>query len=192
MTKPIRDRFDDVPRTSGRVGAHRAEAPGMNGWVVLLWSFVAALVLIIVGIFGSLVVMGRISLFPEAVPTATPTPVETGVVDTTYSVMILNATAEEGLDTQLRDDLINAGWPAETVYSTDSASQDFQTTTVYYIADEDELAAIGLANLIGGANVSQSEFYAGLNETDQKQLTVVIGQDRTAAGPQEPAETPAP
>ena len=47
----------------------------MNGWVVLLWSFVAALVLIIGGIFGSLVVMGRISLFPEAVPTATPTPV---------------------------------------------------------------------------------------------------------------------
>ena len=51
----------------------------MNGWIVLLWSFVAALVLIIAGIFGSLVVMGRITLFPEAAPSATPAPVETGV-----------------------------------------------------------------------------------------------------------------
>ena len=51
----------------------------MNGWVVLLWSFVAALVLIIAGIFGSLVVMGRITLFPGVGPTSAPTPEETGV-----------------------------------------------------------------------------------------------------------------
>ncbi|MFJ4222618.1 LytR C-terminal domain-containing protein [Microbacterium sp. NPDC089695] len=192
MSKPNRDRFDDVPRSSGRVGAHRAEAPGMNGWIVLLWSFVAALVLIIGGIFGSLVVMGRISLFPEAVPTATPTPEETGVIDTTYSVLILNATADEGLDEQMRDTLINSGWAADIVFASDSTSQDFSTTTVYYVADEDELAAIGLAGLIGGADVQQSDFYAAMNDTDQKQLTVVIGLDRSANPPASPEETPAP
>ncbi|MEN0023604.1 LytR C-terminal domain-containing protein [Microbacterium sp. LWO14-1.2] len=191
MSKPNRDRFDDVPRTSGRVGAHRAEAPGMNGWIVLLWSFVAALVLIIGGIFGSLVVMGRISLFPEAVPTATPTPEETGVVDTTYSVLILNATADEGLDDQMRDTLINTGWSADVVFASDSTSQDFSTTTVYYVADEDELAAIGLAGVIGGADVQQSDFYADMNDTDQKQLTVVIGLDRSS-NPPAATETPAP
>ena len=164
----------------------------MNGWVVLLWSFVAALVLIIGGIFGSLVVMGRITLFPEAVPSATPTPVETGVVDTTYSVMILNATADEGLDEQMRDTLINNGWGADFVFASDSASQDFSTTTVYYVAAEDELAAIGLANLIGGADVQQSDFYADLNDTEQKQLTVVIGLDRTASASTAPEETTAP
>lgn len=164
----------------------------MNGWVVLLWSFVAALVLIIAGIFGSLVVMGRITLFPEAVPTVAPTPEETGVVDTSYSVMILNATPDAGLDAQMRDELVNSGWPAETVYASDSASQDFSTTTVYYVADEDELAAIGLARLIGGADVQQSDFYAGLNETDQKQLAVVIGLDRSATAPETTDETPAP
>ncbi|WP_306453245.1 LytR C-terminal domain-containing protein [Microbacterium sp. SZ1] len=191
MSKPNRDRFDDVPRTSGRVGAHRAEAPGMNGWIVLLWSFVAALVLIIGGIFGSLVVMGRISLFPEAVPTATPTPEETGVVDTTYSVLILNATADEGLDDQMRDTLINSGWSADVVFASDSTSQDFSTTTVYYVADEDELAAIGLAGVIGGADVQQSDFYADMNDTEQKQLTVVIGLDRSS-NPPAATETPAP
>lgn len=163
----------------------------MNGWIVLLWSFVAALVLIIGGIFGSLVVMGRISLFPEAVPTATPTPEETGVIDTTYSVLILNATADEGLDEQMRDTLINNGWAADVVFASDSTSQDFTTTTVYYVADEDELAAIGLAGLIGGADVQQSDFYAAMNDTEQKQLVVVIGLDDSANPPATPEETPA-
>ncbi|MFJ2542859.1 LytR C-terminal domain-containing protein [Microbacterium sp. NPDC087589] len=192
MSKLSRDRFDDVPRSSGRVGAHRAEAPGMNGWVVLLWSFVAALVLIIGGIFGSLVVMGRISLFPEAVPTASPAPVETGVVDVTYSLMILNASPDEGLDEQMRDLLINNGWAADVVFASDSESQDFTTTTVYYVAEEDELAALGLANLIGGAQVEQSDFYSDLNDTGAKQLTVVIGLDRATTAPDTPADTPAP
>lgn len=96
----------------------------MNGWVVLLWSFVAALVLIIGGIFGSLVVMGRVSLFPEAVPTAVPTPEETGV-DTSISVLILNGTPDEGSDTQMRDLLINNGWASDIVFAGDSSSQDF-------------------------------------------------------------------
>ncbi|MFS0895291.1 LytR C-terminal domain-containing protein [Microbacterium sp. 179-I 3D3 NHS] len=191
MSKPTRDRFDDVPRSSGRVGAHRAEAPGMNGWVVLLWSFVAALVLIIAGIFGSLVVMGRISLFPESAPTSVPTPEDTGVVDTSISVMILNATPDEGLDVQMRDTLINSGWAAGSVYASDSASEDFAMTTVYYVDAEDESAAVGLAGVIGGAEVRQSDFYAALNDTGSKQLTIVIGLDRSPTAPQTPAETPA-
>ena len=102
----------------------------MNGWVVLLWSFVAALVLIIAGIFGALVVMGRIDLFPEPTPSVAPTPEQTGVIDPTYSVLILNATPDSGLDDQMRDTLINAGWAAATVLASDSASDDFETTTV--------------------------------------------------------------
>lgn len=162
----------------------------MNGWVVLLWSFVAALVLIIVGIFGSLVVMGRIDLFPEAVPSVTPTPVETGIVDTTFEVTILNATPDEGLDDQMRDTLRNAGFA--TVYASDSGSEDFATTTVYYVDEADRLAAIGLADLIGGAEVEQSDFYADLNDGEAKQMTIVIGLDRSATAPDEPVDTPAP
>lgn len=163
----------------------------MNGWIVLLWSFVAALVLIVAGIFGSLVVMGRITLFPEATPSAVPSPVETGIVDTTVSVMILNATPEEGLDAQMRDVLINNGWAAEKVLASDSSSQDFSTTTVYYVDDSDELAAIGLARLIGGAEVQKSDVYAGLNTTGGKQVTVVIGLDRSTTVTPTPTGTPA-
>lgn len=151
--------------------------------MVLLWAVVAALVLLVVGIFGSLVVMGRISLFPESVETIAPAPEETGIVDTSYSVMILNATPDDALDDQMRDQLVNAGWAAGVVFAVDGASDDFPETTVYYVNEEDEQAAIGLANLIGGAAVQQDDFYAALNETDQAQLTVVIGLDRATAAP---------
>lgn len=151
----------------------------MNGWVVLLWSFVAALVLVVAGIFGSLVWMGRITLAPEAEATATPTPVQTGAIDTSFSVVILNATSEAGLGAQIQDELIKNGWSADTVFATESSRQDFAKTTVYYVNDDDELAAIGLAHLLGGAQVRQDDFYATINETDEKQLTVVIGLDRT-------------
>jgi len=163
----------------------------MNGWVVLLWSFVAALVLIIAGIFGSLVVMGRVSLFPEAAPTPVPTPVETGVVDPSISVIILNGTPDEGLDTQMRETLINNGWASDDVLAGDSSSTDFPTTTVFYVNDEDELAAIGLANLLDGAAVQQSDYYSGQTEDGQKQFTVVIGLDRSTSAPPTPADTPA-
>lgn len=157
----------------------------MNGWIVLLWSFVAALILIIGGIFASLVVMGRIPLFPDAGSSATPAPEDTGVVDTSYTVLILNATAEDGLDTQMRDTLLNSGWSADNVLPTPSDSDDFETTTVYYSAAEDEAAAIGLAHLLGGAAVQQSDFYSGKSATGGKQLTVVIGLDRASAAPSE-------
>ena len=163
----------------------------MNGWVVLLWSFVAALVLIIAGIFGSLVVMGRISLFPDAGQSAAPTPVETGVVDTSITVMILNGTPDEGLATQMRDTLVTEGWSADDVFAGDSSSQDFATTTVFYVDAGDELAARGLADVLGGAAVQQSDYYPGETEDGRKQFTVVIGLDRSSSAPETPDEAPA-
>ena len=50
------------------------------------------------------------------------------------------------------------------------------------------LAAAGLAGVIGGARIEQSEVYQPASP-DTKQLTVVIGLDRTAAG-QTPTPTP--
>lgn len=158
--------------------------------MVLLWSVVAALVLVVVGIFTALVIMGRISLFPVAEPVETPMPEETGIVDTTYSVMVLNATPEAGLEDQMRDELINAGWDGSIVFAVDGASNNFETTTVYYVDPADEDAAIGLAGVIGGANVEQNDFYAGLNKTGVSQLTVVIGLDRSTVEP-EPEQAPA-
>lgn len=158
----------------------------MNGWVVLLWSVAAALVLIVAGIFGTLVLQDRIQFGGEA--EVTPTPAKTGEVDTAYRVLILNASGEEGLEGPIREKVLDAGWKASQVSSGAGSSDDFEKTTIYYVAADDEIAALGLADVIGGAETKKSDFYAGLNDSDDGQLVIVIGQDRSTAPPA--TETP--
>jgi hypothetical protein len=193
-----RDRFDDLPADGGRVGAHRAENPRLRAWVVFLWAVLATIVLVAVGIFGTLIASGRVVLFPTPEPTVTSLPNVTPVVDTSYSVIILNATPETGLATQLRDQIIAAGWAAESVNAGQAGSTDFAQTTVYYAYPEDEAAARGLAEtVLGGAQVAQSTVYqpqddpdtADVDESQTKQLVVVIGLDRTS-NPPSSAPTP--
>jgi len=179
MSTPSRDRFDTAPRQRGRVGAHRAEQPGLNGWVVLLWSAVAIILLTVAGTFAGLIYTGRIELFPGAqTPGGSGAGVE-GVLDTSYSILILNGTGSEGLDALLRDELLNAGWRGEDIYAGASGVTDFAETTVYYVSDADEAAAVGLSDFLGGAMLMQSDFYADADDPGAKQLTVVIGTDRT-------------
>ncbi len=167
----------------------------MRGGVVFLWALAATIVLIALGIFGTLIVSGKVTLFPTPTPSATPTPVVTPVIDTTYTVLVLNATPETGLATQFRDKIVAAGWPADNVSASGAGSTDFPTTTVYYALPSDQAAALGLAQVVGGAAVAQSNAYQATDdpgtpddESQAKQLTVVIGVDSTTSG--SPAPTP--
>lgn len=192
-----RDRFDDLPADSGRVGAHRAENPHMRGWVVFLWAAVATLVLIVAGIFATLVLSGRVSLAPDAAPEPTPTATIEPVIDTAYDVLVLNATPEAGLATQVKDVLVEAGWSADQVNASEAGTSDFAETTVYYAFPGDEAAAAGVAELLGGARIEQSDFYQptddaateDVDESESAQLTVVIGLDHTDSASE---ELPAP
>lgn len=161
----------------------------MRGWVVLLWALLATVVLIAVGIFGTLLVSGRVVLFPTPEPTVSPLPVVTPIIDTSYEVLVLNATPEQGLATQTKDVVVAAGWAEDTVSAGEAGSTDFPRTTIYYYLPEDEAAAAGLAEVIGGAELAQSDVYQPTDDPEAKQLTIVIGLDRTA---NPPAETPAP
>ncbi|MFG6504391.1 LytR C-terminal domain-containing protein [Microbacterium sp. P05] len=182
-----RDRFDDLADESGRVGAHRAENPRMRGGAIFLWAVAAVVLLTVAGIFATLLISGRISLTPEAEPTAAPAPVVVPVLDTTSTVIVLNASGQPGLATAVKDTLVSAGWPAESVFPGD-ASSGFDTTTVYYSLPEDEAAAAGVAEAIGGADVQQSSVYdaypveddpdTDTNETDALRFVVVVGADR--------------
>lgn len=184
-----RDRFDDLPDSTGRVGAHRAEKPRLRGWIVFLWAAIATLVLIIVGIFGTLVASGRITFGSDTapVPTVSAEPTVAAVVDTTYSVVVLNGTGQDGLAASVRDQIVAAGWSGDTVETGDSDSSDFARTTVYYRSEGDEAAAQGLAQAIGGAEVAQSDFLQPTDdpstpddESAVKRLVVVIGLDRAS------------
>ncbi|NNH03010.1 LytR C-terminal domain-containing protein [Microbacterium ulmi] len=159
----------------------------MRGWVVFLWAALATIVLVTLGIFGTLLASGRVVLFPTPTPTVVAPPAVEPVVDTSYRVLILNATPEDGLATQLKDVVVAGGWAADSVTAGDAQSQDFAETTVFFAYPEDEAAALGLAQVIGGAKTAQSDVYQPLDDPEARQLAIVIGLDRTAAG-----ATPAP
>ena len=93
--------------------------------------------------------------------------------------------------------LVTAGWSSDQVNASEAGTTDFAETTVYYAFPDDEAAAAGIADLLGGARIEQSDFYQPVDDTatedvdesQSSQLTVVIGLDRTADAPE---ETPAP
>jgi hypothetical protein len=104
------------------------------------------------------------------------------VVDTSYSVLVLNGTPQDGLATQLKDELVGQGWTESNVIASNAGDREFATTTVYYAAPEAEAAARGLADLIGAADVILDAEYP-LPGTAATQLTVVIGLDRATEAP---------
>jgi len=194
-TPPPKDRFDDLPADHGRIGAHRAENPRMRGGIVLLWSVVATVVLVGLGVFGTMIATGRVTLFPTPEPTVSVAPTAEAVIDTSYAVTVLNATPQRGLAAQMRDTVVAAGWPADSVLDGEAGSEDFATTTVYYATPADEGAARGLAQAIGGADVQLTDVYqpvddpatTDVDESATKQLVIVIGLDRTDAAQATPA-----
>jgi hypothetical protein len=99
---------------------------------VVLWSVIAIVVLVALGIFGTLIATGRVTLFPT--PSATPTTIATAepVVDTSYPVTVLNATTQSGLAGSLAQTIVAAGWSPDSVTAGDASSKDFPTTTVFY------------------------------------------------------------
>ena len=157
----------------------------MRGGVIFLWSAVATVALVAIGIFGTLIATGRITVFPTPSATAVVVPPVAAVVDPSYEVTVLNATPQSGLGRQLGDVIVAAGWNAADVTAGEAGSDDFATTTVFYADPADEGAARGLAQAVGGAEVALTDAYADLlGDGTTKQLVLVIGLDRTtdAAG----------
>lgn len=159
----------------------------MRMGVVLVWACLATIVLIGAGIFGTLVVSGRVSFVASPTPSTTPVVEVTPVIDTSYSVLVLNATGEAGLATEAKDTLLARGWSDANVTAGNASSSDFPTTTVYYAVPAAEAAARGLADLLGASETALDPDYP-LPGTPATQLTVVLGLDRVNGG--SPSPTP--
>nr|WP_277816582.1 MULTISPECIES: LytR C-terminal domain-containing protein [Microbacterium] len=135
---------------------------------------------------------GRFSPGAEAPVPVPDAPAVEAVVDTSYSVLVLNATPEDGLAGAMSDTIIAAGWSADDIIAGEAGSDDFPTTTVYFPTVDDEGAARGLAEVIGGAEVALNDSYqpaddpdtADVDESQARQLVVVIGLDRMTPTPQ--------
>lgn len=158
---------------------HRAENPGPHPWVVFMWAALAVVVLVTVGIFGAMVAMGKISVGGDSSTSqSAPAPEETGVIDPSYSVLVLNATDSPGLAAAVGDTVIAAGWSAENVTTGNVDDATFEETTIYYASEADREAAVGLAGVLGGVRLEESDFYVAEAEDNTLLLTIVIGADR--------------
>lgn len=180
------DRFDDLGEPQSRVGAHRAENPKLSLKRVVGWSAVATVALVLAGILAVLLATGTLSFGggQAEAPLRTAEP----VVDTEYSVLVLNATEQSGLAGEVSAEIVDAGWSEDSVSAGEAGSSDFATTTVYYANPEAEGAARGLAQELGVTTVVLNDSYQPLDDpatTDVDeggalQLVVVIGLDRAA------------
>jgi hypothetical protein len=158
----------------------------VRGWTTLAWALAATVVLVVVGIFASMIWQGKIVLFPTPAPSISIVPTAEPVVDTSYTVLVLNGTPEEGQATLAKDELVANGWPEANVLAGNAGNRAFPVTTVYYAAPEAEGPARGLADLIGATEIALDPDYP-LPGTPATQLTVVLGLDRI-----EPAATETP
>lgn len=185
---PVRDRFDDIAEDKARIGVHRAYNPTLGWGRILVWSLVGFVLLTGAGILATYILTDRFA--PSSTAPAAPVAESTvpGVIDTSYPVLVLNATPQEGLAGVVRDELVAAGWTAEQITDGGAGSTDFEYTTVYYANPEDQAAARGIAeNVLGGARVEMTEAYAQADdpatpedESAGSQLVVVIGLDRAS------------
>ena len=172
-----RDRFDEIPKDPSRVGAHRAPRPRLRWLVTLLWWLLTVVVLTTVGIllFLALSNTGTIEV-PERPAATTPAEVEPEL-DTTAFVVVLNGTPNPDVAATLEDQLIAAGWADDLVAAFDSDTTDFETTTVFYVLEEDRARALGVSEALGGAEVAQSSEFEDQSEGG---FTIVVGLDRIA------------
>jgi hypothetical protein len=185
------DRFDDVPDSLGRVGAHRAPRKRGRGWIAVAWGLLASGVLVIAGLFGLSLVSDSVTFeipgFAEPEPTPEPEPEPTQaptaepVVDPTtvelpagFTITVLNATPTSGLAQQVGTELSEAGWPVGT--TTSAAQDDFLETVVYYSDPTNEGLARGIAQLLQVAEIELSDAFPGAA------VTVVLGADYAARG----------
>jgi hypothetical protein len=190
MAKFPPDRFDGVPDSLLRVGAHRSGARRHHGWIVFAWAALATGILVGAGVValavtdksfqftdpGSTSSSASASTTGTATPTATPTPTVTPMVDpskinsSVTTITILNATTTAGLAASAGTTLTNGGW---VVGNEGNASSDVPTSIVYYdsSAADNQSIALGIAQKLGIKTVQESSSFPGAT------ITVVLGSD---------------
>ncbi|MDY7541368.1 MULTISPECIES: LytR C-terminal domain-containing protein [unclassified Cryobacterium] len=178
-----KDRFDHLPHSLERVGAHRA--PGKKGrhWVAFWWALGATAVLIGLGVFGMASLSNKLNIAipglssSSATDTTTATDVASAVptavatVDPSLTVTVLNGTKGAGVAKAAGDLLSKAGWTVGAL--SNASTEDVTKTTVYYADATLEGAARGVAASLPGSTVLLANDFA----TSGADLTVVVGAD---------------
>lgn len=173
-TTAPKDRFDEIPATEGRVGAHRRPPAPHARAIALAWAALATGVIVLLGFIGLLVIDNRVQFNDVFTPPSgiaeTEAPAVAPTVDPALAIAVLNGTATEGLAASAGDALAEAGWSVPTVANANT--EDEATTTVYYTDPGLEGAALGVAQSLGvGVTALTSDF------VETGPVVVVLGSD---------------
>ncbi|MDY0911597.1 MULTISPECIES: LytR C-terminal domain-containing protein [Rathayibacter] len=177
-TTAPKDRFDEIPATEGRVGAHRRPPAPHARAVSLAWAALATGVIVLLGFIGLLVIDNRVQFndvftAPTGIAETEATPAVTPTVDPSLALAVLNGTATEGLAANAGDALAAAGWSVPTVANANT--EDETATTVYYTDAALEGAALGVVQSLGvGTTVLTADF------VETGAVVVVLGSDYPA------------
>lgn len=189
MAEYTPDRFDEIPDTLGRVGAHRAPTPRSRGWVAFAWAALASGVLVVGGLYGLSLISDRVTFELPGLGTAPPMPTPTPSVSASpsvepitdpalaelpagFTITILNGTEVDGLGAAARNLLIAPKWPVGTV--TAAAQTDLTETVVFYSDPTLEGVAAGMTSLLGTGVIELSDAFPGAP------ITIVLGADFAA------------
>lgn len=189
MAEYTPDRFDEIPTSIGRVGAHRAPAPRGRGWIIVAWAALASGILVVVGLYGLSLISDRVTFPLPGIDTAEPMPTPEATVSAPpsiepitdpalaalpagFSITVLNGTEVDGLGAAARDLLTAPGWPVGTV--TAAAQTDLADTVVFYSDPALEGVAAGMASLLGAGVIELSDAFPGAP------ITIALGADFAA------------
>jgi len=170
-----KDRFDEIPATEGRVGAHRRPPAPHARLVAFAWAALATGVIVLLGFIGLLVIDNRVQFndvftAPTGIADASASPSATPTLDPALQIAVLNGTATAGLAASAGDQLTTAGWTVPTVANANS--EDQAVTTVYYSDAALEGAALGLVESLGAGEIVQGDEFVETGD-----LVVVLGAD---------------
>lgn len=173
-----RDRFDE-PQLHGRVGAHRIVGKPNRFWVYAVSALVGIVVLTGAGIAAVMFADINVTkLFEESNSQVEPEEVKVQPqLDPTAEIVVLNGTPLPDFALVVDEEITLNSWGV-VIFAGDAATTDITTTTVYYLVEADEPAALGLAEQLGGAAVELNPAYAEYNS----RLAVVLGIDYRGPG----------
>lgn len=178
-----KDRFDEIPPSLDRRGAHRAPRSRGDKIAAWLWGLGAVVVLVVLGLVAMFIIDNVVS-FDQAASESTPTPTATATeeppveqvtpaMDAEIPVTVLNGTDLAGVAGGTGDELAAIGW--NVVLRDDADSEDYQSSTIYYGAAEDEPAALQLAADLGGGTPTLDPAM-----TEPGTITIIVGYDLAA------------
>ena len=175
-----KDRFDDIPPSLDRRGAHRAPRTRGAKLMSWIWGLAAIAVLVTIGLIGMTIIDGVVSFDNNAAsPTPTATETETAPatteavqpkLDPNIPVTVLNGTSRSGIASRFGTKLGDAGW--NVVNRDDADNENYTSTSVLYGAAADEAAALAVVQSLGGGTATLDPVQARPGS-----ITVIIGAD---------------